>query len=139
MRSMLFVPADSEKKLAKSVTSPADALILDLEDSVAASRRPVAREMIAAFIPDARAKGCTSELWVRINPLDSDDWEKDLAGVMQAAPSGVILPKPSSGEDVHKLSLALSQAEMRHGLKSGATKILPIVTEVPISLLNLST
>lgn len=139
MRSMLFVPADSERKMARSLSSPADALILDLEDSVAAERRPVAREMTAAFIADARAKGAKAELWVRINPLDGPDWEADLVGVMAAGPAGVILPKPSSGADVHKLSIALGHAESRHGLKAGATRILPIVTEVPISVLQLHT
>ena len=139
MRSMLFVPADSERKMVRSLESSADALILDLEDSVAAERRPIAREMASAFITDARAKGARTQLWVRINPLDSADWEKDLAGVMAAAPAGIIQPKPSSGEDVHKLSVALTHAESRHGLKSGSTRILPIVTEVPISLLQLHT
>lgn len=139
MRSMLFVPADSERKMARSLASAADALILDLEDSVAAERRPVAREMTAAFIADARAKGARTELWVRINPLDSVDWEKDLDGVMAAAPAGIIQPKPSSGEDVHKLSVALTHAESRHGLIAGSTRILPIVTEVPISVLQLHT
>lgn len=139
MRSMLFVPADSEKKLAKSLTSPADALILDLEDSVAASRRPVARGMIEAFVANARTKPCKAQLWVRINPLDGGDWEADLAGVMKAAPDGIVLPKPTSGADVHKLSIALGHAENRHGLKTGATRILAIVTEVPISVLQLHT
>ena len=139
MRSMLFVPADSEKKLAKSLASPADVLILDLEDSVAAERRPVARQMTTAFIADARARGCRHKLYVRINPLDGADWEADLAGVMAAAPDGIIQPKPASGEDVHKLSIALGHAEQRHGLRSGQTRILPIVTEVPVSVLQLST
>jgi citrate lyase subunit beta/citryl-CoA lyase len=76
---------------------------------------------------------------VRINPLDGPDWEADLAGVMAAGPAGVILPKPSSGEDVHKLSIALGHAESRHGIKAGTTRILPIVTEVPISVLQLHT
>lgn len=139
MRSMLFVPADSERKMVRSLASSADALILDLEDSVAAERRPVAREMTAAFIADARGKGAQSELWVRINPLDSADWEKDLAGVMAVGPAGVILPKPTSGEDVHRLSIALDHAEGQFGLPVGQTRILPIVTEVPISVLQLHT
>ena len=140
MRSMLFVPADSERKLARALSSPADALILDLEDSVAAERRVVARPMVAEFIRAARtAGGRMAKLWVRINPLDGGDWEDDLAGVMAAAPDGVILPKPRSGEDVHRLSIALGHAEQSHGLKAGQTRILPIVTEVPISVLQLST
>ena len=137
MRSLLFVPADSEKKLAKSLTSPADVLILDLEDSVAASRRPVAREMAKAFIGDARKAGAMAKLYVRINPLDGGDWVADLAGVMAAGPDGIIHPKPQSGADVHKLSIALDQAEIRHGLKSGQTRILPITTETPASVLQM--
>jgi citrate lyase subunit beta/citryl-CoA lyase len=139
MRSMLFVPADSERKLAKSLSSPADALILDLEDSVAASRRPVAREMASSFMTSARASGAKAQMWVRINPLESADWEADLAGVMAAGPAGVILPKPLSGADVHKLSIALGHAETRNGLANGQTKILAIVTEVPVSVLQLHT
>jgi citrate lyase subunit beta / citryl-CoA lyase len=140
MRSMLFVPADSERKLAKSLASPADALILDLEDSVVAERRPVARPMVAEFITSARKSGRRiPELWVRINPLDGSDWEADLAGVMGSGPDGVILPKPQSGEDVHRLSIALGHAEAQNSLKSGQTRILPIVTEVPISVLQLHT
>ena len=139
MRSLLFVPADSEKKLAKSLTSPADVLILDLEDSVAASRRPIAREMARAFLTDARKAGARAKLYVRINPLDGPDWEADLAGVMAAGPDGIILPKPQSGADVHKLSITLGHAEGRHGLKVGQTRILPIATEVPISVLQMHT
>ena len=139
MRSLLFVPADSEKKLAKSLSSPADVLILDLEDSVAASRRPEARGMAAAFMPAARSAGCRAKLYVRVNPLDGPDWEADLIGVMSAGPDGIILPKPHSGEDVHKLSIALDHAEKRHGLKTGVTRILPITTEVPISVLQMHT
>lgn len=137
MRSMLFVPADSERKLAKSVASPADALILDLEDSVAADRRPIARQMAAAYIPEARKAGARAKLYVRINPLDGPDWEADLDGVMAAAPDGIILPKPHSGEDVHRLSIALGHAESRNGIATGATRVLPIATEVPISVLQM--
>ncbi len=139
MRSMLFVPADSEKKLSKSLTSPADVLILDLEDSVAASKRPEARKLISAWMPEARSSGLKAKLYVRINPLDSADWEADLAGVMAAAPDGIILPKPHSGEDVHKLSIALGHAEQTHNLTRGHTKILPIITETPLSVLQLHT
>lgn len=139
MRSMLFVPADSEKKLTKSLTSPADALILDLEDSVAPSRRPEARKMAADFITSTRKAGARPKLYVRINPLDSGDWEADLTGVMTACPDGIILPKTQSGEDVHKLSIALGHAEQACGHQRGHTRILPITTEVPISVLQMHT
>lgn len=137
MRSFLFVPADSEKKLAKSLTSPADVLILDLEDSVAAQNRPTARKLAAEFIKSE--KGKRSKLYVRINPLDGRDWELDLAGVMAAGPDGIIHPKPYSGEDVHRLSIALDHAEANHGLTQGVTRILPITTETPQSVLQMNT
>jgi citrate lyase subunit beta/citryl-CoA lyase len=139
MRSWLFVPADSERKLAKGLSTGADALILDLEDAVAATRRPIAREMASQFMASARHAGARSKLYVRINPLDSTDWEADLAGVMAAAPDGIILPKPQSGDDVNRLSIALGHAEAKANLTAGQTRILSIVTEVPISVLKLET
>ena len=74
-RSYLFVPADSERKIAKAADTVADALILDLEDSVAPDARPAARELAAEFV--ARR----DDAWVRINPIDSDDAQADLAAV----------------------------------------------------------
>ncbi|MFN3746067.1 MAG: HpcH/HpaI aldolase/citrate lyase family protein [Hyphomicrobiaceae bacterium] len=137
MRSLLFVPGDSERKLTKALACGADALILDLEDSVAPANRPAARALSAAFVRDTRAGARSPLLYVRINPLDGRDWEADLEAVMPAKPDGIILPKPHSGEDVHRLSIALGHAENEAGTASGATRILPIVTETPISVLNL--
>ena len=74
LRSLLFVPADSEKKLAKAQSSPADALILDLEDSVAGDNRPKARGLVKEFLKDKHPQS----IWVRINPLGSDDFIRDL-------------------------------------------------------------
>ena len=129
MRSMLFVPADSERKLAKALGSRTDGLILDLEDSVAAEKRPAARKLTAEFIASARAEGARAQLWVRINPLDGPDWAAVLAGIMAAAPACVPLPKPSSGQDVHRLSIAPGHALSRHALTDGGTQTLPIGTE----------
>jgi len=139
MRSMLFVPADSERKLAKSLASGADALILDLEDSVAAGRKAEARQMAHAFITAHKATSPRPQLYVRINAIDSDLWEADLAGVMPAGPDGIVLPKPRSGEDVHRLSIALNLAEGQAGHPPGSTKIVPIVTELAIAVLQLPT
>lgn len=139
MRSMLFVPADSERKLAKALGSGADALILDLEDSVVPARRPAARALAAEFIGSARAAGAGTLLFVRINPLDGADWEADLAGVMAAEPDGIVLPKPTSGEDVHRLSIAIEHGNGgANGKATRPTRILPIVTETPQSVLNLA-
>lgn len=139
MRSLLFVPADSERKQAKAFASGADALILDLEDSVAAERKPQGREMARAFVAAEKGKSPRPLLYVRINALETDMWEADLAAVMPAGPDGIMLPKPRSGEDVHRLSIALNHAEQQNGLKEGSTKILPIVSELPISILQMPT
>jgi len=139
MRSLLFIPADDERKLAKGVGSGADALILDLEDSVAAARKAPARPICAAYVAATRALAVRPLLYVRINALDTPYWEDDLAGVMPAGPDGIVLPKARSGEDVHKLSIALHHAEERAGHTAGATRIIPLATEVPIAVLNMAT
>lgn len=139
MRSLLFVPADSERKLDKALSAGADALILDLEDSVVAEHRPQARALAAEFIKSARERPGSPLLYVRVNPLDSADVEADIAGVMPAGPDGIVQPKPNSGQDVHRLSIALGHAEERAGLRDRPVRILPIVTETPASVLQLST
>jgi citrate lyase subunit beta/citryl-CoA lyase len=139
MRSLLFIPADDEKKLAKGVASGADALILDLEDAVSAQRKPAARTIAAQYIAATRALEKRPLLYVRVNALDTPHWEADLAGVMASRPDGVLLPKARSGADVHTLSIALNHAEERAGTPKGATRIIAIVTEVPVSLLKLDT
>lgn len=139
MRSLLFIPGDDEKKLGKGVASGADALILDLEDSVSAARKEAAREITREYLVATRALEERPLLYVRINALDTTGWEADLAGIMPGKPDGILLPKARSGEDVHTLSIALHHAEERAGAASGATGILALVTEVPISLLKLET
>jgi citrate lyase subunit beta/citryl-CoA lyase len=139
MRSLLFVPADSERKLGKALSAGADALILDLEDSVAAEHRPQARALAAEFIKSARETPGCPLLYVRVNPLDSADVEADIAAVVPAGPDGIVQPKPNSGQDVHRLSIALGHAEERAGLRDRPVRILPIVTETPASVLQLST
>ena len=75
-RSFLFVPADSERKLAKAGSAGADALILDLEDAVAPAAKPQARQLAADYL---RGK---ADIWVRVNPVDSEYWEADLDAVI---------------------------------------------------------
>jgi citrate lyase subunit beta/citryl-CoA lyase len=141
MRSLLFVPGDSERKLAKALVAGADALILDLEDSVAGDRKPAARGMAKEFLAAARAAAAEPRprLYVRINGLATRDWQDDLAGIVGAQPDGIVLPKARSGEDVHQLSVALGHAEERAGLPGGASRIIALATEVPASLLLLHT
>jgi citrate lyase subunit beta / citryl-CoA lyase len=137
MRSLLFVPGDSERKLTKGLATGADALILDLEDSVAPANRPSARTLTAAFIAEASKAERRPLLYVRINPLDGTDWEADLAAIMPSRPDGIVMPKPNSGDDVSRLSIALGGAETEIGGTSNGTRILPIVTETPMSVLQL--
>ncbi len=139
MRSLLFVPGDSEKKQAKALEAGADALILDLEDSVAPSRKQHAREISRAWISSAKATAYRPHLCVRMNALRSAYWQDDLEGVMPAAPDGIVLPKPRSGADVEQLAAALSLLEPRFGIEHGATRIIAIATEVPLSVLQMPT
>lgn len=124
-RSYLFVPGDSDRKLEKSAGSGADALILDLEDSVAAAARPDARALCRAFL--ARQQ----RAWVRINPLSSDDAAADLEAVIPLAPLGIVLPKAAGSADVARLAGLLDELEASNGLEPGSTAILPIATETP--------
>ena len=139
MRSLLFIPADDEKKLAKGVSCGADALILDLEDAVSLARKGAARTIASQYIAATRVLEKRPLLYVRINALDTPHWEEDLAGVMGSRPDGVLLPKARSGGDVHALSIALNHAEERAGTARGTTRIIALTTEVPISLLQMHT
>ena len=121
-RSWLFVPADSEKKIAKAVESDADAIIFDLEDSVVPARKADAREILKAL--PKRTGG--PEWWVRINPLASDSIKADLAVFASPDFTGVVLPKTESGSDV---------AELAH--RTGNLPVHAIVTETPASLFGL--
>jgi citrate lyase subunit beta/citryl-CoA lyase len=132
-RSYLFVPGDSERKLAKAADSDADALILDLEDAVTPGNRPMARERIADFL----AGGHGIEAWVRINPLDSTDALEDLRAAVPAAPRGIVLPKPTGAHDANQLAQLLDTLETEHGLSPGQTRILPIATERPGALFRM--
>jgi citrate lyase subunit beta/citryl-CoA lyase len=134
LRSLLFVPGDSERKLAKAETSAADALILDLEDSVAPSRTAIAREQVLEYLRSHRQRG--SRLWVRINPLSTPAAVLDLS-VVAGAPDGLMLPKVDSGADVARLSQMLDALEVREGIAPGSIGILPVATETPASLFTL--
>jgi citrate lyase subunit beta/citryl-CoA lyase len=133
VRSWLFVPGDSEGKIAKAGGAGADVLILDLEDSVALPRKAAAREMVAAALGAPRGP----KTYVRINPLSSGLALADLAAVMPAAPEGIVLPKPESCADVDRLSDYLDAFEAAFGLAAGRTKILPIATETARSVFAL--
>jgi len=138
IRSFLFIPGDSEKKMGKVDGTPADAFIFDLEDAVAAARKPVAREMVPAFIKDRPRASRKSQLWVRVNPLDTPWTLEDLAAIVPAAPDGIMLPKVNGPEDVRQVSNYLSALETAAGIEAGSIRILPVATETAISPFRLS-
>ena len=121
-RSWLFVPADSEKKIAKALDSEADAIIFDLEDSVVPAHKATAREILKAL--PARSGG--PHWWLRINPLGSEQFKADLGLFASADFEGVVLPKAESGADV---------AQLAH--RTGNLPVHAIVTETPASLFGM--
>ena len=133
MRSLLFVPGDDERKLAKGLASAADALILDLEDSVAADRKATARELCAATL----TAGARMKLYVRINALDTPAALLDLAAVVRARPYGIMLPKCRNGDDARRVAHYLTALEARDGVPAGEIRLLPIVTETGGSMFGL--
>jgi citrate lyase subunit beta / citryl-CoA lyase len=137
VRSLLFIPADDERKLAKGPDTGADALILDLEDAVSEARKGAARALAAEFITSLRPREIRPIVYVRINALDTAHWQDDLAGVMGSRPDGIILPKARSGEEVHTLSIALHHAEEHTGNAGAETRIIALTSEMPASLLAL--
>lgn len=132
MRSLLFVPADSERKYAKARESEADALILDLEDSVAAARRPEARRLLRGFLHGARRQ----RMYVRINPLAGEDALHDLAAVVPGRPDGVVLPK-ATPEDLARLDHYLAALEIAAGQKRDGIRIIAIATETAAGIFSL--
>jgi citrate lyase subunit beta/citryl-CoA lyase len=138
IRSMLFVPGDSEKKLAKVADSPADALILDIEDSVAPERKALAREMVLAYLK-AHSGERLRKLWVRINPLDTADALADLAGIVAGRPDTLLLPKASGASEVILLDRYLSALEVREGLPQGQIKVAVVATETGAAMFGLGT
>ena len=136
LRSMLFVPADSERKLAKAQSVPADALILDLEDSVDTARKEAARELAAEFMRDRSAIQSRS-LWIRVNAVGDRNFAADVWAAVRADADGVVLPKPRSVADVQALAEQLDALEARMNRTIGGTKILPIATETPSGVLAL--
>lgn len=128
MRSLLFVPGDSEKKLAKGFASAADVVIVDLEDSVSPDNKQAAREVAAACIAHER-KTTAAQVYVRVNDLSTGLTDADLEAVIAARPDGIMLPKSNSGRDVQQLDAMLRVHEASHGLADGAIHILPLITE----------
>jgi len=134
MRSLLFVPGDSPRKQAKGLESGADALIVDLEDSVAAGRKEEARAATLAFLKDIGAKAHRPRLLVRVNGLDTGLTDADLDAVVAGRPDAILLPKAEGGPSVVHLDAKLAAREALCGLADGAIQIMAIATETAAAL-----
>jgi len=138
MRSLLFVPGDSEKKLAKGFASDADVVIVDLEDSVAPANKAAARTIASDFILDQR-RNTRAAIYVRVNDLSTGLTDDDLAAVVKTAPAGIMLPKSNSGRDVQLLSAKLRVHEAEAGLADSGIRILPLISETAAGVLAAAT
>jgi citrate lyase subunit beta/citryl-CoA lyase len=127
LRSLLFVPGDRPDRMEKALGAGADALILDLEDAVAPAAKAEARRAVSAFL-DANSQ---AKLWVRVNPLDSPDNERDLAAILPGHPDGIVLPKAEGGASVAELARRLSEGG------NVTARILAIATETPAAIFAL--
>lgn len=137
LRSLLFVPGDSARKQEKALATDADALILDLEDSVDPANLPAARARVAALLAAKRAEG-TPELWVRVNSSASGLLLPDLEEVCGTRlPEGIVLPKISGAGEILGADAHLTELERRLGVPEGRTRLLIVATETPRGLLAL--
>lgn len=130
LKSLLFVPGDSEKKMARAQSNAANALILDLEDAVAPERIDVARGMVSEFLASHKDRS-RQQLWVRINPLAGPLALPDLVAVVRGGPDGIVLPKIESAADIAMLDRYLTALEARDGIAPGSVRIIPVATETP--------
>ncbi|OBX18728.1 citrate lyase [Erythrobacter sp. QSSC1-22B] len=134
LRSWLFAPGDSEKKMTKAVGGAADVVILDLEDAVALESKPAAREAVSDFLRANQEH--RNRLFVRVNPLDGAHTLEDLAAVMPARPGGIMLPKVSGREDMEVLDRYLEALEVANGIEQGSTPVIVLVTETARSMFH---
>jgi citrate lyase subunit beta/citryl-CoA lyase len=134
MRSLLFVPADGGKKLDKAMASGADAVIVDLEDSIALARKSEARALAAAFLREAASLRQRPRLLVRVNGLQTGLIDDDLAAVVPARPDAIMLPKAEGGAAVVHADAKLTAREALAGLPDGSIKIIAIATETAQAL-----
>lgn len=141
MRSWLFVPGDSEKKLSKAAETGADVIIVDLEDSVSPANKAAARGMARNWLEAHRqqvAQDRRQGRWVRINALDTHEWRDDLVAVLPGAPHGIMLPKSAGPESVQQLAAELYELEGRCGIAAGSTRILPLVSETAMAAIGIA-
>ena len=139
MRSYLFVPGDSPKKLEKALSAGADVLLIDLEDSVSLSQKQAAREITATFLEAHIQDAKRPLLYVRVNALDTGLTDDDLAAVIPHQPDGIMLPKSVSGQCITALDVKLQASEAVAGIPLDKIVIMPVATETASSIFNLGT
>ena len=137
LRSLLFVPGDDKRKFEKARHCGADALILDLEDAVVASRKLEARALVARYVEDETPRDWS--FWVRVNPFDTELTLGDLAAVVGRGLTGIVLPKANGAEDVTRLAHCLDALEVKAGIQAGQVKVLVVATETPQAMFRLGT
>jgi citrate lyase subunit beta / citryl-CoA lyase len=134
MRSLLFVPGNSAKMMAKAAASGADIIILDLEDAVHPDSKQAARQLVAETLANRAGEAPTH--YVRVNALDSAWCLRDLEAVIPARPDGIMLPKLVGPEDLLRVGDLIERWEP--AADRGMTKIIPVCTETPASTLSLA-
>jgi citrate lyase subunit beta / citryl-CoA lyase len=134
MRSLLFTPADSPKKLDKAMASGADAVIVDLEDSISREGKARARESAAAFLKGAVAATARPQILVRVNGLQTGLTDADLDAIVAAKPDAIMLPKAEGGASVTHVDAKLAVREAMNDLPDGQIKIVAIATETAAAL-----
>src|SRR5262245_1299926 len=134
MRSFLFVPGDSIRKYESAKKTAADALILDLEDSIAPEGKIAARGITRQMLD---SRNPAQKMYIRVNALDTDMTLGDLAAVMSGRPDGIVLPKCAGASDVNKLALYLDAFEAASGIEQGTTRIVTVATETARAVLTL--
>lgn len=138
IRSWMFVPGDSEKKLAKAPELGADVLIVDLEDAVAPAAKETARTLSREWLEYMGQHYPQQACWVRINPIDGELWRDDLRMVMPSKPAGIMVPKASGPEQLRTLMAELYEVEQRSGVAPNTTRLLPLVSETAHAALTLT-
>ncbi len=136
LRSMLFVPGDSARKFAKASGIGADALILDLEDSVAPSMKEEARRMVSALLDDASPRDWA--FFVRVNPFDTGMTFADMAAVVKPGLDGLLIPKADGASDIVRIGEELDRLEAAADMENGTVKIAVVATETAIAMFNLA-
>ena len=135
LRSLLFVPGDSERKFAKGRTAGADVLILDLEDAVAPSMKAAARVLVEGWLGEADC--VEAGLFVRVNPLDTGLTADDLAAVVRPGLAGILVPKANGAHDIATVAGMIDLLEVTAGMAAGTIKIMDVATETPQAMFAL--